>query len=60
MITVTMHLQESQAEALALFLKRLYHEDFADKAKNLVELLDMKDAAYQAQRALADAGFDPR
>lgn len=59
-VTVTTELTDSQAMALAQFVKRLTWSEMRDCAVDDDETWVMKDAIQALQKSLADAGFSPR
>lgn len=59
-VTVTTELTDSQAMALAQFVKRLTWSEIRDCAVDDDETWLMKDAIQALQKSLADAGFSPR
>jgi hypothetical protein len=63
MKTITLDLDDNQAEALAQFTKRITYdavEAVADRHDGGAELDDMRAGLDKLQRALAEAGFAPR
>jgi hypothetical protein len=59
-VTVTTELTDSQAMALAQFVKRLTWSEMRACAVDDDEAWVMKDAIQALQTSLADAGFSPR
>lgn len=59
-VTVTTELTDSQAMALAQFVKRLTWSEMRVCAVDDDETWVMKDAIQSLQKSLADAGFSPR
>ncbi|EDC2918750.1 hypothetical protein GAD60_21700 [Salmonella enterica] len=59
-VTVTTELTDSQAIALAQFVKRLTWSEMRACAVDDDETWVMKDAIQALQKSLADAGFSPR
>ncbi|ECB3801983.1 MULTISPECIES: DUF7706 family protein [Enterobacteriaceae] len=59
-VTVTTELTDSQAMALAQFVKRLTWSEMRACAVDDDETWVMKDAIQSLQKSLADAGFSPR
>lgn len=59
-VTVTTELTDSQAMALAQFVKRLTCSEMRACAVDDDETWVMKDAIQALQKSLADAGFSPR
>lgn len=59
-VTVTTELTDSQAMALAQFVKRLTGSEMRACAVDDDETWVMKDAIQALQKSLADAGFSPR
>ncbi|EBC1601764.1 TPA: hypothetical protein G8L55_004448 [Salmonella enterica] len=59
-VTVTTELTDSQAMALAQFVKRLTWSEMRACAVDDDETWVMKDAIQTLQKSLADAGFSPR
>lgn len=59
-VTVTTELTDSQAMALAQFVKRLTWSEMRACAVDDDETWVMKDAIQALQTSLADAGFSPR
>ncbi|HHL2712873.1 TPA: hypothetical protein ACQ39K_004502 [Yersinia enterocolitica] len=59
-VTVTTELTESQAMALAQFVKRLSWSEMRACAVDEDETYEIKDAVGILQKSLADAGFSPR
>ena len=59
-VDVQIVLQDADAYALALFLKRVGWSDIRSNAQDEQEAYDMRDAIEAAARALAEAGYAPR
>ena len=59
-VTVTTELTDSQAMALAQFVKRLTWSELRACAVDDDETWVMKDAIQSLQKSLTDAGFSPR
>jgi hypothetical protein len=59
-ITITATLTDSQALALAQFLKRVGLEDYKGLAADTDEAYAMLDAGEKVRAALIEAGFAPR
>ncbi|ENZ9095956.1 hypothetical protein ACHCAI_003964 [Enterobacter asburiae] len=59
-VTVTTELTDSQAMALAQFVKRLTWSEMRACAVDDDETRVMKDAIQSLQKSLTDAGFSPR
>ncbi|CAI1245997.1 Uncharacterised protein [Serratia ficaria] len=59
-VTVTTELTKSQALALAQFVKRVTWSEMRACAIDDDETYEIRDAVYQLQKALAEAGFAPR
>lgn len=59
-ITVTIELTDSQAMALAQFVKRLTWSEMRACAVDDDETRVMKNAIQAQQKSLADSGFSPR
>ena len=59
-VTVTTELTDSQAMALAQFVKRLTWSEMRACAVDEDETWVMKDAIQALQKSLADVGFSPR
>ena len=59
-VTVTTELTDSQAMALAQFVKRLTWSEMRACAVDDDETWGMKDAIQALQKSLADVGFSPR
>ena len=59
-VTVTTELTDSQAMALAQFVKRLTWSEMRACAVDDDETWVMKDAIQALQKSLADIGFSPR
>lgn len=59
-VTVTTELTESQAMALAQFVKRLSWSEMRACAVDDDETWVIKDAISALQRSLRDAGYSPR
>ena len=59
-MTVTTELTDSQAMALAQFVKRLTWSEMRACAVDDDETWVMKDAIQALQKSLADVGFSPR
>ncbi|WP_410529622.1 hypothetical protein H0S68_25030 (plasmid) [Serratia sp. AXJ-M] len=59
-VTVTTELSNSQALALAQFVKRLTWSEMRACAIDEDETYEIKDAVNLLQKSLADAGFSPR
>jgi dissimilatory sulfite reductase (desulfoviridin) alpha/beta subunit len=59
-VTVTLELSDSQALALAQFVKRVGWSEFRSNAVDDVEAREIRSAVDQLQHALADAGYAPR
>lgn len=59
-VTVTTELTDSQAMALAQFVKRLTWSEMRACAVDDDETWVMKDAIQSLQKSLADAAFSPR
>lgn len=59
-VTVTTELTDSQAMALAQFVKRLTWSEMRACAVDDDETWVMKDAIQALQKSLADASFSPR
>ena len=59
-VTVTTELTDSQAMALAQFVKRLTWSEMRACAVDDDETWVMKDAIQSLQKSLTDVGFSPR
>jgi hypothetical protein len=59
-VTVTTELSNSQALALAQFVKRLTWSEMRACAIDEDETYEIKDAVNLLQKSLAEAGFSPR
>lgn len=59
-VTVTTELTQSQALALAQFVKRLTWSEIQACAVDEAETYQMRDAVNLLQKSLAEAGFSPR
>ncbi|MEL5520558.1 hypothetical protein PTR13_24540 [Serratia bockelmannii] len=59
-VTVTTKLTQSQALALAQFVKRLTWSEIQACAVDEDETYEMRDAVNLLQKSLAEAGFSPR
>lgn len=59
-VTVTTELTQSQALALAQFVKRLTWSEIQACAVDENETYEMRDAVNLLQKSLAEAGFSPR
>ena len=59
-ITITTHLSETEAVALAQLAKRLMHDDIKSKAVDGSETELMISAIFRLQNGLEEAGFAPR
>ncbi|MDF9722833.1 hypothetical protein P4S07_024070 [Serratia marcescens] len=59
-VTVTTELTQSQALALAQFVKRLTWSAIQACAVDEDETYEMRDAVNLLQKSLAEAGFSPR
>ncbi|HGM5391990.1 TPA: hypothetical protein ACKP07_004931 [Serratia marcescens] len=59
-VTVTTELTQSQALALAQFVKRLTWSEIQACAVDENETYEMRDAVNILQKSLAEAGFSPR
>lgn len=59
-VTVTTELTDSQAMALAQFVKRLTRSEMRARAVDDDETWVIKDAIQVLQKSLADSGFAPR
>lgn len=59
-VTVTTELTQSQALALAQFVKRLTWPEIQACAVDEDETYEMRDAVNLLQKSLAEAGFSPR
>ncbi|BEM41324.1 hypothetical protein ACJ8PU_24775 [Serratia sp. CY81489] len=59
-VTVTTELTQSQALALAQFVKRLTWSEIQVCAVDEDETYEMRDAVNLLQKSLAEAGFSPR
>ncbi|STU33178.1 Uncharacterised protein [Klebsiella pneumoniae] len=59
-VTVTTELTDSQAMALAQFVKRLTWSEMRACSVDDDEIWVMKDAIQALQKSLADSGFSPR
>lgn len=59
-VTVTTELTDSQAMALAQFVKRLTWSEMRACAVDDDETWVMKDAIQSLEKSLTDAGFSPR
>ncbi|QDL35706.1 DUF7706 family protein [Serratia liquefaciens] len=59
-LTVTTELTQSQALALAQFVKRLTWSEIQACAVDENETYEMRDAVNLLQKSLAEAGFSPR
>lgn len=59
-VTVTTELTESQAMALAQFVKRLSWSEMGACAVDDDETWVIKDAISALQKSLADVGYNPR
>ena len=60
MHTIELHLGETQAEALAQFVKRIGWAEFRANAVNDAEAYENRAAVDALRMALAEAGFAPR
>jgi hypothetical protein len=60
MVTFTVQMNDSQAEALAQFLKRVGFQELRQNAVDDVEAYTMRDAVDHVRDALREAGFAPR
>lgn len=60
MIPVAFELEESQALALAQFVKRVGWSDIRQNAVSDDEAYTMRDALGELAKALRDSGFSPR
>ncbi len=60
MIPVAFELEESQALALAQFVKRVGWSDIRQNAVSDDEAYTMRDALGELAKALRDSGFAPR
>lgn len=60
MVTVTLKLDDTRAEALAQFVKRIGWHEFRENAVNDNEAYFIKDAIIVLQESLIDAGYSPR
>lgn len=60
MIQVAFELEESQALALAQFVKRVGWSDIRQNAVSDDEAYTMRDALGELAKALRDSGFAPR
>ncbi|MEL5252923.1 hypothetical protein PTQ97_23410 [Serratia ureilytica] len=58
-VTVTTELTQSQALALAQFVKRLTWSEIQACAVDEDETYEMRDAVNLLQKSLAEAGFSP-
>ena len=58
--TITVELNEDQAQALAQFIKRYTWTDVRQNAVNDEEAYLMREAFDALQYAMADAGYAPR
>lgn len=59
-VTVTVELTDSQALALAQFVKRVGWQEFRACAVDDDEAYAIRSAVDQVQRALAEQGYSPR
>lgn len=59
-IAFTAEMPEDQAWALAQFVKRVGWQEIRQNAANEGEAYDMRDAIEKLQKALAEAGYNPR
>ncbi|HCR2979593.1 DUF7706 family protein [Serratia marcescens] len=59
-VAVTTELTQSQALALAQFVKRLTWSEIQACAVDENETYEMRDAVNLLQKSLAEAGFSPR
>lgn len=59
-VTITLQLDEAQADALAEFVKRCGWSEWRQNAVDEDEAHQMKSAFAVLQKALADTGFAPR
>jgi hypothetical protein len=59
-VTITTELTQSQALALAQFVKRLTWSEIHACAVDEDETYEMRDAINLLQKSLAEAGFSPR
>ena len=59
-ITISVELTNSQALALAQFLKRVTFDDFRRRALNEDDAYEMQSAAKQVREALVQVGYEPR
>ncbi|MBH2567101.1 hypothetical protein I5K95_24490 [Serratia marcescens] len=59
-VTITTELTQSQALALAQFVKRLTWSEIQACAVDEDETYEMRDAVNLLQKSLAEAGFSPR
>ncbi|WP_336844494.1 DUF7706 family protein [Serratia nevei] len=59
-VTVTTELTQSQALALAQFVKRLTWSEIQACAVDEDDTYEMRDAVNLLQKSLAEAGFSPR
>lgn len=57
---IELHLGETQAEALAQFVKRIGWAEFRANAVNDAEAHDIRATVDALRMALAEAGFAPR
>ena len=60
MTTITVELTDDQAWALAQFLKRVGWQEWRANAVDDAEAYQMREACEAMQRALAEAGNNPR
>ncbi|MBW2011201.1 MAG: hypothetical protein JRI32_06030 [Deltaproteobacteria bacterium] len=60
MVTITVEMTESEAMALAQFLKRVGFTDFRSNAVSEDEAYTMIDASEKIRKELAEVGFAPR
>jgi hypothetical protein len=58
--TITVELSQTEAMALAQFLKRAGFSDYRSKSTSDEEAYDIQAAAVQVREALAKAGVEPR
>ena len=59
-VTITVTLSDSQAEALAQFLKRVGFSDYRALAINEEEAYAMRSAGEAVRRGLDEQGYSPR
>ena len=57
---ITIILTVADAYALAQFVKRCCYSDYREKSTSDEQAHDIGSAMYQLQKALAEAGYNPR